>query len=70
MVTLSNVKTRGGETNPSSVSLAADACPESKNTRNGVSVEYAYDSTFVAKSNTIKNKPGGVKSPVILLQPF
>ena len=41
MNTLSNVKTRRGETNPPSVRFAPDAFPEAKSSKTGVSVRYA-----------------------------
>ena len=41
MITLSNVKTRRGETNPPSVSFTPDAFPEAKSSKTGVSVKYA-----------------------------
>lgn len=40
MSTLSNVKTRRGETNPPSMRLAPDAFPEAKSSKTGVSVRY------------------------------
>ena len=40
MSTLSNVATRGGEANPSSVRLTPDTIPEAKSSQTGVSVEY------------------------------
>ncbi len=40
MNTLSNVKTRRGETKPPSVRLAPDAFPEAKSSKTGVSVKY------------------------------
>lgn len=40
MSTLSNVATRGGETNPSSVGLTPDTIPEAKSSQTGVSVKY------------------------------
>jgi hypothetical protein len=41
MCTLSNVKTRRGETNPPSVRFTPDAFPEAKSSKTGVSVRYA-----------------------------
>ena len=43
MNTLSNVKTRGGETFPPRIGLTPDTTPEAKNAEKGVSVEYAPD---------------------------
>lgn len=43
MITLSNVTSRKGETNPPSVRLAPDAFPEAKSSKTGVSVKYAPD---------------------------
>ena len=43
MLTLSNVKTRRGETKPPSVRLAPDAYPEAKSSKTGVSVRYVHD---------------------------
>ena len=43
MNTLSNVETRRGETNPPSISPAADAFPEATSSKTGVSVRYALD---------------------------
>lgn len=43
MNTLSNVETREGELNPSSVSFTSDAFPEAVCSKNGVSVRYAHD---------------------------
>ena len=40
MSTLSNVKTRGGEANPSSVRVAPETIPEAKSSQTGVSVRY------------------------------
>jgi transcription antitermination factor NusG len=40
MITLSNVTTRRGETNPPSVRVAPDTIPEAKCSKTGVSVEY------------------------------
>ena len=40
MSTLSNVKTRRGESNPPSVRFAPDAFPEAKSSKTGVSVRY------------------------------
>lgn len=40
MITLPNVKTRRGETNPPSVRLTPDAFPEAKSSKTGVSVRY------------------------------
>ena len=40
MSTLSNVATRGGETNPPSVRLAPETIPEAKSSQTGVSVRY------------------------------
>ena len=42
MNTLSNVNTRGGETNPPSVRPAPDAFPDAISTQTGVSVRYVY----------------------------
>lgn len=41
MITLTNVKTRRGETNPPSVRFTPDAFPEAKSSATGVSVGYA-----------------------------
>ena len=43
MSTLSNVATRGGESNPPSVSLTPDTIPEAKSSKTGVSVRYVPD---------------------------
>lgn len=43
MSTLSNVTSRGGETNPPSVRIAPDAFPEAENLKTGVSVIYVPD---------------------------
>ena len=43
MSTLSNVTTRGGETNPPSVSYTPDVFPEAKSSKTGVSVRYVPD---------------------------
>ena len=43
MNTLSNVKTRRGETNPPSVRFTPDAFPEAKSSKTGVSVKYVLD---------------------------
>ncbi len=43
MNTLSNVKTRGGEANPSCVRLTPDTIPEANSSETGVSVEYVLD---------------------------
>ena len=43
MGTLSNVTTRGGESNPPSVRFAPDAFPEAKSSKTGVSVRYVPD---------------------------
>lgn len=43
MCTLSNVKTRRGESNPPSVRFTPDAFPEAKSSKTGVSVRYALD---------------------------
>lgn len=43
MSTLSNVATRGGETNPPSVRLAPGTIPEAKSSQTGVSVKYVPD---------------------------
>ena len=40
MLTLSNVKTRGGEETPPSIRVAPDVLPEAKSSRTGVSVDY------------------------------
>jgi len=40
MSTLSNVKTRRGETNPPSIGFTPDAFPEAKSSKTGVSVKY------------------------------
>lgn len=40
MSTLSNVATRGGETNPPCVRLISDTIPEAKSSKTGVSVKY------------------------------
>jgi transcription antitermination factor NusG len=40
MITLSNVNTRRGESNPPSVRFAPDAFPEAKSSKTGVSVRY------------------------------
>ena len=40
MSTLSNVKTRRGETNPPSIGFTPDAFPEAKSSKTGVSVRY------------------------------
>ena len=40
MSTLSNVKTRRGESNPPNVRFAPDAFPETKSSKTGVSVKY------------------------------
>ena len=45
MSTLSNVTTRRGEHNPPSTSFTADAIPEAKSSKTGVSVEFAPDPT-------------------------
>ncbi len=45
MITLSNVKTRRGETIPPSVRIASDAFPEAKSLQTGVSVRYEHDIT-------------------------
>jgi transcription antitermination factor NusG len=44
MSTLSNVTSRGGETNPPSVRITPDAFPEAENLKTGVSVSYVPDS--------------------------
>lgn len=41
MITLSNVKTRGGENEPHSIEFAPDAFPEAVSSKTGVSVRYA-----------------------------
>ena len=43
MNTLSNVETRGGETNPPSIGLAPDVFPVAGFSAEGVSVEYVHD---------------------------
>ena len=43
MSTLSNVTSRGGETNPPSVRITPDAFPEAENLKTGVSVSYVPD---------------------------
>lgn len=43
MSIFSNVATRRGEANPSSVRLAPDTIPEAKNSRTGVSIGYVLD---------------------------
>ncbi|MBE6253947.1 MAG: UpxY family transcription antiterminator [Prevotella sp.] len=43
MSTLSNVATRGGETNPPSVRVAPETIPEAKSSQTGVSVRYVPD---------------------------
>ena len=43
MSTLSNVETRRGEANPSSIRLAPDAYPEAKSSKTGESVRYVPD---------------------------
>lgn len=43
MSTLSNVTSRGGETNPPSVRITPDAFPEAENLKTGVSVNYVPD---------------------------
>ena len=40
MIPLSNVETRGGETNPPSVRVAPETIPEAKSSQTGVSVRY------------------------------
>ncbi len=43
MITLSNVETRRGETNPPSIRLAPDAFPEAISSQTGVSVRYEHN---------------------------
>ena len=43
MSTLSNVKTRRGETKPPNIRFAPDVFPEAKSSKTGVSVKYALD---------------------------
>ena len=44
MITLSNVKTRRGETIPPSIKLTPNALPEAKSSKTGVSVKYVESS--------------------------